>query len=210
MAALTRVVALKMDGTHPPTEGMLARFARILEVRSGADVLAIAQGHPDVVLIDTHMPAVETREIVEALRNQLSHAVVMFVDFVQSPAGLRRQLNLLSSLVAPHRGHTLDVPRITRILGTSQEGLSRILNVSAKTAHRWMKGTRPRKTPELEQLTRVVSLLLEALPSENAIRSYLNHPNPSFDGAAPMSLLTRGDFDRVAADVESVREGVYV
>ncbi len=210
MAALTKVVALKIEGAHPPTEGILSRFARIVAVGSGTDVVAIAEGRPEVVLIDTHMPALETREIVDALRSQLSHAVIMFVDFEQSPGGLRRQLNLVSSLVAPHRGHALDIPRITRILGTSQEGLSRILNVSAKTAHRWMKGTRPRAKPELEQLSRVVSLLLETLPSEDAIRGYLNHPNPSFDGDAPMNLLTRGEFDRVTADLESVREGVYV
>jgi hypothetical protein len=56
----------------------------------------------------------------------------------------------------------------------------------------------------------VVSLLLETLPSEDAIRSYLRCPNPSFDGETGMNVLTRGEFDRVAADVESVREGVYV
>jgi hypothetical protein len=199
-----------VEGSRPPTEGILARFARIHAVKSHEDVLAIAEGHPEVVLIDTHMPASETRDIVEAFGNQASHALIMFVDFQQSPGGLRRQLNLVSTLVAPHRGQALDVPCITRILGTSQEGLSRILNVSTKTAHRWMKGTRPRAKPELEQLFRVVSLLLETLPSEDAIRSYLRCPNPSFDGETGMNVLTRGEFDRVAADVESVREGVYV
>jgi hypothetical protein len=85
-----------------------------------------------------------------------------------------------------------------------------MLNVSTKTAQRWMKGTRPRPRPQLERLYQVVSLLLETLPNEDAIRSYLNQPNPSFDGNTPMNLLVRGEFDRVAADIEAVREGVYI
>jgi DNA-binding transcriptional regulator YiaG len=156
------------------------------------------------------MPTLEAQDIVEALRDQLSHAVIMLVDFEQSPGRLRRQLSRLATLVAPHHGRTLGIPQITRILHTSQEGLSRILNVSTKTAHRWMKGTRPRPKPELERLSQVVSLLLETLPNEDAIRSYLNHPNPSFDGNTAMNLLVRGEFDRVAADIEAVREGVYI
>ena len=210
MAHISKVVAVKEEGTHPPAEGMLARFARIQAVKSRADAFMVTKGHPDVVLIDICMPTLEAHDIVEALRGQLSHAVIIFVDLEQPPGRLRRQLSHLATLVGPHQGKTLDILRITRILQTSQEGLSRILNVSAKTAHRWMKGTRPRPKPELERLSQVVSLLLETLPNEDAIRSYLNHPNPSFDGDTPMNLLVRGEFDRVAADIEAVREGVYV
>jgi DNA-binding NarL/FixJ family response regulator len=210
MAAISKVIVLKEDGTHPPAEGILSGFARIQAVKSRDDALVVAKAHPEVVLIDIGMPTLQAHDIVEALRGQLSHAVIMLVDFEQSPARLRRQLSHLAMLVAPHHGGRLDIPRIARILHTSQEGLSRILNVSARTAHRWMKGTRPRPKPELERLSQVVSLLLQTLPNENAIRGYLNHRNPSFGGDTPMSLLVRGEFDRVAADIEAMREGVYV
>jgi DNA-binding NarL/FixJ family response regulator len=210
MASTSKVVAVKQEGTRPPAEGILARFARIQAIKSGADALAVAKAHPDLVLIDICMPTVHAQDIVEALRDQLSHAVIVLVDFEQSPGRLRQQLSRLATLVAPNRGVPIDIRRITRILHTSQEGLSRILNVSTKTAHRWMKGTRPRPKPELEQLSRVVALLLETLPNEDAIRSYLNHPNPNFDGDTPMGLLVRGEFDRVAADLEAAQEGVYV
>lgn len=210
MVQTARVVAVKEEGTHPSAEGILARIARIQPIKSRADASVVAKGQPDVVLIDICMPTVESQDIVEALRNQLSNAVIMLVDFKQSPGRLRRQLSQLARVVAPQRGKNLDIPRITRILRTSQEGLSRILNVSTKTAHRWMKGTRPRPRPELEWLSHVVSLLLETLPNEDAIRSYLNHPNRSFDGDTPMNLLVRGEFDRVVGDIEAMREGVYV
>jgi AmiR/NasT family two-component response regulator len=210
MAGASKVVAVKEEGTHPPAEGMLARFARVQAVKSGADAFAVAKEHPHVVLIDSCMPTLEAQDIVEALRGELSHAVIMLVDFEQSPGKLRRQLSRLATLVAPHHGRPLDIPRIIRVLDISQEGLSRILNVSAKTAHRWMKGARPRAKPELERLSHVISLLLETLPNEEAIRSYLNHPNPNFNGDTAMNLLVRGEFDRVAADIEAVREGVYV
>jgi len=210
MARLSKVVAVKEEGTHPPTEGILARFAEIRGVRSSADALLVAKEHPDVVLIDIRMPTLEAQDILEALRDKLSHAVILLLDFEQSPARLRRQLSHLATAVAPHHAAILDIPRIARLLRTSQEGLSRILNVSTKTAHRWMKGTRPRPKPELERLSHIVSLLLESLPNEDAIRDYLNHPNPSFNGDTPMNLLVRGEFDRVNADIQALREGVYV
>ncbi len=210
MPGTSKVVALKEEGTHPPGEGMLARFARIRTVKSSADAHLAAMDHPDVVLIDISMPTLEAQDIVEALREKLSRAVIMLVDFEQPPGRLRRQLSDLATAVAPRRPVKLDIPRIGRILGTSQEALSRILNVSTKTAHRWMRGTRPRPKPELEKLFHLISLLLESLPSDDSIRGYLNHPNPSLSGETPMSVLIRGEFDRVEADIQALREGVYV
>jgi DNA-binding NarL/FixJ family response regulator len=203
-------VAVKKEGTHPPAEGILAGFARIRPVKSGADASLLAKEQPDVVLIDIRMATSEAQEILQALSKKLANAVILFLDFEQSPSRLRRQLVHLATAVVPHRAAHLDIPRLARLLGTSQEGLSRILNVSTKTAHRWMKGTRPRPKPELERLSQIVSLLLESLPNEGAIRDYLNHPNPSFKGDTPMSLLVRGEFERVDADIQALREGVYV
>lgn len=189
---------------------MLARFARIRGVKSSADARLVAQDHPDLILIDICMPTLAAQDIVEALRDKLSHSVIVLIDFEQPPGRLRRQLSNVATAVAPRQTAKLDISRIARILGTSQEALSRILNVSTKTAHRWMNGTRPRSKPELERLSHLVSLLLESLPSEESIRSYLNHPNPSLNGDAPMNLLVRGEFDRVEADIQALREGVYV
>lgn len=210
MAAMSKVVALKEEGTHPPTEGLLARFAQIHAIKSPGDAFRVAKLHPDIVLVDIRMPTLEARDIVEALRDQGPPAVIMLVDFEQAPGKLRRQLRHLTTVVAPHHGGTLDIRRIARILPTSQEGLGRILNVSTKTAHRWMKGARPRPKRELEWLSQIISLLLETLPNEDAIRRYLTHPNPSFNGGTPMNLLLQGEFDRVAADIQAVQEGVYI
>jgi hypothetical protein len=54
------------------------------------------------------------------------------------------------------------------------------------------------------------ALLKQTMPSEDAIRSYLYHANPTLHGEKPIDLLIRGEFDRVVADLEAVQEGVYV
>jgi DNA-binding NarL/FixJ family response regulator len=203
-------VALKEEGTHPPTEGILARFAEVHGITSQADASVVVKKHPDIVLIDTGMPTLETESVVEAIKRQHSNAVIMLVDFTQPPSRLRRQLSQLATAVSSHPTRRLSLANMVRLLQVSQESLSRILNVSARTAHRWMKGTRPRPKPELKRLHELVSLLIEVLPNEDAIRSYLNHPNPSLDGQTPMNLLVRGEFDRVAADIQALREGVYL
>ena len=59
-------------------------------------------------------------------------------------------------------------------------------------------------------LLEVVALLEQALPNDDAIRSYLYHSNPTLQGEKPIDLLVRGDFDRVSADLQAVRDGVYV
>jgi DNA-binding NarL/FixJ family response regulator len=206
----TKIVALKEEGTHPPGEGILARFAQIHAIKSAADVSRVISDHPDVVLVDIRMPNLHGKDIVQNLREQRNDAVIMLLDFKQAPGALRRQLNRLATVASPRETKALDIPHIVRILRISQEALSRILNVSTKTAHRWMKGTRPRPKPELERLSRVVSLLLDTLPNEDAIRNYLNHPNAGLNGDTPLNLLSRGDFDKVTADLHALREGVYV
>jgi len=62
----------------------------------------------------------------------------------------------------------------------------------------------------LERLLEIAELLEQTFPGGDAIRSYLYHDNRSLGGEKPMELLTRGEFDRVAADLQAVQEGVYV
>ena len=99
---------------------------------------------------------------------------------------------------------------MARLLGVSQESFARILNVSSRTAHRWLKGARPRPRAELNRLESIVSRLEETLPGPEAIRSYLNHPNPNLAGERPVDLLVRRDFDRVESDLRAIQEGVYL
>jgi uncharacterized protein (DUF2384 family) len=210
MASLPTVIALKQAGTTPPAEGVLERFARIQPIRSPKDAAPVVRQGPDLVLIDSRMPALKLRDLVQKIHAKSPKTVIMLLDFKQPPGALRHQLSQLATLVAPHRSKPLKIPRITRILNTSQEGLSRILNVSTKTAHRWMSGTRPRPKPELTRLSELMAQLLDTLPSDAAARDYLNHPNPSFNGETPVSLLTRGEFDRIEADLQALKEGVYL
>ena len=209
---MARILALKEEGTHPPVEGMLSKFAEIHGIRRPAGTGFLAGKRFDIVLIDASIPRVDSEKLIETFQNVEwpSRPAILLLDFKESPARLRRRLNELSKLGLPSEARPPDLRKVVQLLDVSQESLARILNVSSKTVQRWLKGTRPRHKPELERLQRVSSLLLETLNSEHAIRGYLNHPNPSLGGEMPITLLTRGEFDRVEGDLQAIREGVYV
>lgn len=200
-----RAVALKECGTHPPSEGVLARFADVRPIRSLEDLEKVKEERPDVILMDLHMPRLDGKEAVEVLRQSRSAPVLVLIDAKLQPTALLKQLNSLGTLKATRRP---SLSQIVRLLGVSQEVLSRILNVSARTAHRWLKGTRPRRTRELDRLLDIVALLEQTLPNDEVIRKYLYRANPT--GERPIDLLIRRDFDRVSADLQAVQEGVYV
>lgn len=205
-----RAVALKEEGTHPPSEGVLARFAEVRPIRSLKDVEKVKEERPDIVLLDLRMPLVDGKEALDVLRQARPAPVLVLIDSKMQPAGLLKQLTGLGTLKAIRHARPPSLSQIIRLLGVSQEVLSRILNVSGRTAHRWLKGTRPRRTFELERLVEIVSLLEQTLPNDEAIRSYLYHSNPTLQGEKPIDLLIRGDFDRVSADLQAAQEGVYV
>ena len=205
-----RAVALKEEGTHPPSEGVLARFAQVRSIRSLTDLEKVKDERPDIVLMDIRMPRFDGKEAVEVLRQSRQAPVLVLFDSKMQPTTLLKQLSNLATLKAASHRRPPSLSQIIRLLGVSQEGLSRILNVSARTAHRWLKGTRPRQTRELHRLHEIVALLEQTLSNDEAIRSYLYHANSCLQGERPIDLLIRGDFDRVSADLQAVQEGVYV
>jgi CheY-like chemotaxis protein len=205
-----KAVALKEEGTHPPSEGVLARFADVRPIRSFKDLERVKQERPDIVLLDVGLPHLDGRDAVELLRQSRPAPVFVLIDTKMQPTALLKQLNNLSALKATRHGRPPRLAQVVRLLDVSQEALSRILNVSARTAHRWLKGTRPRRTRELNRVLEIVALLEQTLPNDEAIRSYLYHANLSLQGERPIDLLIRGEFDRVSADLQAVQEGVYV
>lgn len=205
-----RAVALKEEGTHPPSEGILARFAEVRPIRSLRDLEKVKEERPDIVLMDLRMPRVDGKEAVEVLRQSRSGPVVILFDSKMQPTTLLKRLNSLGTLKAARYRRSPNLSQIVRLLGVSQEVLSRILNVSARTVHRWLKGTRPRRTRELGRLFEIATLLEQTLPNAGAIRDYLYRANPTLQGEKPIDLLIRGEFDRVSADLQAVQEGVYV
>jgi transcriptional regulator with XRE-family HTH domain len=156
------------------------------------------------------MPHFDGKEVVEVLRQSQRVPVLVLFDANVEPTTLLKQLSSLGTLKAAGRSRFPNLGQVVRLLGISQEALSRMLNVSARTAHRWLKGTRPRRTRELDRLLEIVVLMEQTLPGNDAIRSYLYHANPSLQGEKPIDVLIRGEFDRVAADLQAVQEGVYV
>lgn len=211
-SVMASVLALKEEGTSPPVEGILSKFAEIHGIRSTKDAASLAKKHFDILLIDTSMPRIEVQDLVQVFRatRSTSRSLILLIDFNEPPSELRRRLDQLANLNVSPVIRPPDVKTILRLLKISQESLARMLNVSSRTAHRWLGKTRPPNHPQLQRLQRIVELLLDTLNSERAIQEYLNHPNPSLGGEMPITLLSRGEFDRVAADLQAVREGVYV
>jgi len=205
-----KAVALKEEGTHLASEGVLARFAQVRAIRSLKDLEKVKEEWPDIVLMDLRMPQVDGKEVVEVLRQSHRAPMLVIFDSKMQPTALLKQLNSLGALKSSRRSRSPNLSQVVRLLGVSQEVFSRMSNVSARTAHRWLKGTRPRRTRELDRLLEIVALLEQTLPSEDAIRSYLYHANPTLHGEKPIDLLIRGEFDQVAADLQAVQEGVYV
>lgn len=206
-----KAVALKEEGTHPPAEGILARFAEVLAIRSLREVEKVKDERPDIVLMDLDMPHLDGDALLKALsQSRPSTPVFVCLHFNTQPAKLLKQLAGSAAILAGHRPRSTSISHIVHVLGVSQEGLARMLNVSSRTVHRWLKGTRPRARPELNRLHEIVLLLEQALPNAEAIRSYLYHPNPNLGGARPVDVMFAREFDRVAADLQSVQEGVYV
>ena len=211
---MASVLAVKEQGTAPPIEGILSKFAEIHEIRSTEDAASLAQKHFDIVLIDTSMPRIAPLELVEALQSTgaTSGSVILLIDFRESPAQLRRRLDQLAKLNLGAAGKPLDLKRTVRLLDVSQESLARMLHVSSRTANRWLRRavTHPRENQELRRLQRIVEHLVDTLGTERAIQEYLNHANPSLGGETPMAVLNRGEFARVESDLAAIREGVYV
>lgn len=205
-----RAMALKEEGTHPPSEGILARFAKVRSIRSLRDLEKVKEERPDIVLMDLRMPHFDGKEVMEVLRESQRVPVLVLFDANVEPTTLLKQLNSLGTLKAARRSRSPNLSQVVRLLGISQEALGRMLNVSARTAHRWLKGTRPRRTRDLDRLLEIVALMEQTLPGDDAVRSYLYHDNPTLQGEKPIDLLIRGEFDRVTADLQAVQEGVYV
>jgi CheY-like chemotaxis protein len=208
--ASQKVLFLKEEGTHPLSEGLLARFARIHTLRSILDLQSLESSAPHIIIVQASMPTLDGFDVLRRIQEMSKRApLLLLVDANQPPDRLAGKLAELSALRAT-RPRRPSLARMQGLLGVSQEILARILGVSSRTAYRWIKGGRPRRNPVLERLQALVDSLEDTLDTPEAIRAYLHNPNPGLDGEKPVSLLLQGDFSRVEDSLLAIREGVYV
>ena len=205
-----KAVALKEEGTHPPAEGVLRRFAQVRTIRSLDDVENVKKERPDIVLMDLGMPDFEAGEVLKILSQSRHIPVFICFDSKIQPAALLKYLTSLGNIRVRQPSRTVGLSEAIRLLGISQEVLARVLNVSSRTVHRWLKGARPKPNQVLARLLGIVTLLQRTLPTTDAIQTYLRYPNPNLGGDRPIEVLTRGDFDRIESDLQAIQEGVYV
>jgi len=205
-----KAVALKEEGTHSPAEGVLRRFAKVRTIRTLNDVRKVKEERPDIVLMDLRMPDFNGKGVLQVLSQSRHIPVFICFDSKIQPAALLKYLTSLGNIRVKQRSRTAGLSETIRLLGISQEALGRVLNVSSRTVHRWLKGSHPKRNRELERLLGIVALLERTLPTTDAIHTYLYHPNPSLAGDRPIDALTSGDFDRIESDLQAIQEGVYV
>jgi len=203
----TRIAVLKEEGTHPLAEGLLSSFAEIVPLGSLQDVAKLAEAGRDIVLVDISMPSFDAADVLKALQAGPQRPLVVLFDSTDRPGRLLSQLRRLGRMREARPG---SLKQAVRVLGVSQEALARILGVSSRTVHRWLKGARPRRNPKVEKLLRLVAVLEDVLPTPEGILSYLHHPNPSFNSETPYQLLLRGESERIAGNLQALAEGVYI
>ena len=201
-----RIALLKEEGTYPPAEGLLSSFAEIVPLGSLRDVAKLADAGRDIVLVDISMPSFDATDILKALQAGRNRPLVVLFHSAEQPSRLLSRLRQLGRI---GEARPRSLKHALRVLGVSQEAMARILGVSSRTVHRWLKGARPRRNPRVENLLRLVAVLEDVLPTPEGILSYLHHPNPSFNSESPYQLLLRGDSERIEGNLQALAEGVY-
>lgn len=204
---MSGIALVKEAGTHPPIEGWLARYAKVHAIRSLGDLTELKKGNFDLVIVNA-MRTLDGSAVLKRIQGSKNPPIVMLTAPNHSPESLAAQIERFSSMRPLHH-QPFQLARAVRVMGISQEALGRILGVSSRTAHRWLKGARPRPRPQFEQLARLFRQLEETFDSPQSIRSYLRYPNPGMGGETPLSMLIRGEFDRVEADLQALQEGAY-
>lgn len=206
----SKILLVKEDGTHPPSEGILARFARTHTVRSMRDLAELENTDSDIVFVLGTMPRDKSQKLLESLSQARHKPLILWIAPQQQPRQLLEQLKRLGALRTQKKTSRFSLARAIQLLGISQEALARILGVSARTAHRWLRGARPRSRPQLQKLESLIGSLEQTLDTPHAIRSYLHSSNPGLEGQKPIDFLFHGDFARVEDSLLAIREGVYV
>lgn len=108
------------------------------------------------------------------------------------------------------RKPVLSVQAIRRGLGISQEAMSQLLRVSAKTVSRWEKEQgKPRSPEQLARLAKLkeISELGQAVYTPEGLREFLSVPLPVFTGRTGFELLHFGEYEPVIAALAADFEG---
>lgn len=108
------------------------------------------------------------------------------------------------------RNKILDPLDIRSGLAISQERLSTLLRVSAKTVNRWEKDKRQPRDRDiilrLAKLKEIKDLGLSVYTPEG-LKEFLTTPLPIFGGRCAFDLLQLGDYDRVIGAIAADFEG---
>ena len=94
----------------------------------------------------------------------------------------------------------------------SHEDVAKIVGTSPRSVSRWASGSagpRARTRDRLLEVAAVVTELSRSL-SPDAAHVWLHAPNPFLDFDRPVDLLAEGNYRRVLAAIEAIRDGVFV
>jgi DMSO/TMAO reductase YedYZ molybdopterin-dependent catalytic subunit len=104
-----------------------------------------------------------------------------------------------SSARYPEAGpETMSLKEVAVAYGLKQQTLSRLSGFSLRAVAHWLAGKVPSEVARirLTELERLLKALAEVVEPA-AIESWLQQPNPAFQGSTPLQVIERGETDRL-------------
>lgn len=107
------------------------------------------------------------------------------------------------------KGKVIKVNDVRKLLGVSQDELSRITGYSIRAIAGWEAGKKlseaaRQKVVETERLR---TALAEIIPHAE-LGDWMRTPNPAFEGQSPIQVIERGEADRIWRMIIQIDSGV--
>lgn len=96
------------------------------------------------------------------------------------------------------RPEEMALKEVATAYGLKQQTLSRLSGFSLRAIAHWLAGKAPSEIARirLTELERLLKALAEVIEPA-AMESWLQQPNPAFQGSTPLQVVERGEMDRL-------------
>jgi DNA-binding transcriptional regulator YiaG len=123
--------------------------------------------------------------------------------------GVSVQEQVKSAKVPSHKMLTgADIKEFCRQTNLTLDVFTRLVGSSRRALATWLSGDPPSRANKrnLAELSRLFEALGELVPSSQ-IGSWLENPNPVFEGSTPVQVIERGESDRIWRMIWELRGG---